>query len=132
MDEHELRDMVLEYMEKGFLENIIDMFKHDRKLVPLIADMVSDERMRVRLGAIALVEELAGFMPESLAAIIPQVAVFLRDPSPTVRGDAAYLLSLINQSEALPFLEAVRDDPDPAVREVIREAIAEMETRQAV
>jgi len=27
----ELKAMIAEYMEKGFLENIIDMFKHDEK-----------------------------------------------------------------------------------------------------
>ena len=32
MNEEELKTMVLDYMDNGYLENIIDMFKHDESL----------------------------------------------------------------------------------------------------
>lgn len=120
------KEMVLEYMEKGYLENIVDMFRHDAALVPLVVDMIADERMRVRLGAMALVEELAQAMPGPLTSLIPGIAALLGNPSPTVRGDAAYMLSLIKGKEALPYLESAKDDPDAAVREVVRDAIADL------
>jgi ABC-type cobalamin transport system ATPase subunit len=59
MQDTEMKNMLIEYMEKGFLENIIAMFRQDDSLYRFIADMLGDENLRVRLGATALVEELA-------------------------------------------------------------------------
>ncbi len=121
--DNELKAMVLDYMEKGFLENIIDMFKHDENLFPLIIDMIKDERVRVRLGATALVEELMKFKPEPLVKLIPDIAELLKDENPTIRGDAANLLDIIGHRDALPFLMASENDADLNVREIINDAI---------
>jgi len=119
----ELKTMILDYMEKGFLENIIDMFKHDESLFPLIIDMIKDERVRVRLGATALAEELIKQKPEPLIRLIPDIAELLKDKNPTVRGDGAYLLSAIHHKDALSFLLNAENDSDSNVREIVREAI---------
>ncbi len=95
MNEEDLRTMILDYMQKGFLENIIDMFKHDKNLYPLIVDMIKDERIRVRIGAIALVEDLLKTSKKELTEIIPAISALLNDPNPTIKGDAAYLLEII-------------------------------------
>lgn len=121
--DEELKAMVLDYMEKGFLENIIDMFKHDEGLFPLIIDMIKDERVRVRLGATALVEELIKQKPEQLIRLIPDIAELLKDENPTVRGDGANLLSIINHKDALSFLLNAENDSDSNVREIVRETI---------
>ena len=52
------KKMIADYMEGGYLDNIIDMFKHDKSLYEYIGDLMTDERMRVRIGATALMEEL--------------------------------------------------------------------------
>lgn len=119
----ELKTMVLDYMEKGFLENIIDMFKHDEGLFPLIIDMIKDERVRVRLGATALVEDLIKNKPEPLIRMIPTIAELLKDENPTVRGDGANLLDIINHKDAVPFLLNAQNDTDANVREIVRDAI---------
>src|SRR5208283_1018927 len=116
----ELRTMVSDYMEKGFLENIIDMFSHDESLYPLIIDMIRDDRMRVRLGATALVEEIVHdkpVPPDPIIQLIPSIAKLLQDKNPTVRGDAANLLDIIGHKDALPFLRDALDDKDASVRE---------------
>ncbi|MCX8031072.1 MAG: hypothetical protein N3A59_05795 [Thermodesulfovibrionales bacterium] len=95
MVDEELKMMILEYMQKGFLDNIIDMFKHDKSLIPLIVDMIKDERIRVRIGAVALVEELSKTSKKELTEIIPLVSALLNDPNPTIRGDASYLIEII-------------------------------------
>jgi len=66
--------MIADYMEKGFLENIIDMFKHDKGLYPLIGELMTDERMRVRLGISALVETLAKEDRNTIAGAIREIA----------------------------------------------------------
>lgn len=126
----EFRDMVLDYMEKGFLDNIIDMMRHDENLFPLIVEMIRDERMRVRLGATALTEELVKTDRESLVRLIPDIGRLMQDDNPVVRGDGAYLLGIIGDGSALPFLREVGDDTDPNVSEIARDAIKDIEKRQ--
>jgi hypothetical protein len=121
--DNELKTMVLDYMEKGFLENIIDMFKHDEGLFPMIIDMIKDERVRVRLGATALVEELIKYKPEPLIRMIPDIAELLKDENPTIRGDGANLLDIIKHQDALPFLLSAENDADANVREIVKDAI---------
>ena len=126
MIDDELKTMVLDYMDNGYLENIIDMFKHDESLYPLVIDMIRDERVRVRLGAAALVEELIKTNRESLVRLVPAIGGLLEDPSPTLRGDAAYLLGIIGHAEALPFLLNAREDENRFAREIIGDAIHEI------
>jgi len=123
---YELKAMVLDYMEKGFLENIIDMLRHDESLYPLVIDMIRDDRMRVRLGATALVEEMVENNPETpgpIIQLIPSIAKLLQDKSPTVRGDAANLLDIIGHRDALPFLQEALYDENASVREIVEEAV---------
>ena len=54
-----MKAMLIEYMGKGFLDNIIAMFRQDRSLFRFVADMLGAGDLRVRLGTVALVEELA-------------------------------------------------------------------------
>ncbi len=123
MNNDELKTMVLDYMAEGYLENIIDMFKHDESLYPLVVDMISDERVRVRLGGAALVEELVKIDSVPFVRIIPDIARLLEDSNPTLRGDAAYLLGLIRHADAIPYLLKAKDDDNVFAREIIVEAI---------
>ncbi len=123
MTNDELKTMVLDYMAEGYLENIIDMFKHDETLYPLVIDMISDERVRVRLGGAALVEELVKIDRVPLIRIIPDIARLLEDSNPTLRGDAAYLLGLIRHADAIPYLLKAKDDDNVFAREIIVDAI---------
>jgi len=131
MMEEELRTMILDYLQKGFLENIIDMFKHDKNLYPLIVDMLKDERIRVRLGGVALVEELAKTSREEFAVILPDIFFLLKDPNPTLRGDAAYLLGIIGLEKALPALLEASDDEDVNVREAVIDSVQHIESLNA-
>jgi len=54
-----LVSMIADYMGKGFLENIVDMFRHDSKLYGLVGELIQDERVRVRIGVTALMEDLS-------------------------------------------------------------------------
>ena len=126
MNEEELKTMVLDYMDNGYLENIIDMFKHDESLCPLVVDMIRDERVRVRLGAVALVEELVKIKRDPLVRLVPAIGLLLGDANPTLRGDAAYLLGIISDAGALPFLLNAKDDNNKFAREIIGDAINEI------
>jgi hypothetical protein len=126
MIDSELKKMVLDHMEKGFLDNIIDMFRHDEQLYPLIIDMIKDERMRVRLGGAALVEELAKTSREPFIVILPTISELLKDSSATIRGDAAYLLGVIGLEKALPCLIEASKDEDENVRSIALDALKQI------
>ena len=58
-------------MEGGLLDNIIDMFRHDKNLYELVADLMQDESMRVRIGVTALLETLILEDPENVKKTSP-------------------------------------------------------------
>jgi hypothetical protein len=95
MEPSDLKKLIADYIENGFLENIIDMFKHDESLYYLIGDLVKDERLNVRIGVSALIETLA----------IPSIISLLKDQNPTIRSDTAYLLGIIRNKDAIPISE---------------------------
>ena len=127
MQDHEMKAMLIEYMRKGFLENIIAMFKQDRSLCRFIADMLGDENLRVRLGTTALVEELVAEHREELKAAVPGIIELLKQENATIRGDAAFVLGIIKDLSAIDALRACLHDDHPGVREVARDALSEIE-----
>ncbi len=122
-DIEETKKMVADYMEGGFLENIIAMFRQDKNLYLIIGDLLSDERQRVRIGMIALVETLIDGDYANVLTAIPGIAGQLINPNPTIRGDAAYLLGIIGHKDALPFLQEVEGEDHKLVKETINESI---------
>lgn len=123
MDKDELRAMITDYMAKGFLDNIIDMFRSDQSLFEFIPSMLSDENLRVRLGTAALVESLAKDKQHELVEIIQPLADFLKSTEPQLRGDAAYILSLIKHPDSLKHLSLALNDPDPQVKSIVEDAV---------
>lgn len=122
----EIGSMIADYMEKGFLENIIDMFKHDASLYELIGKLIQDERVRVRVGVTALMEEMRKNKDRNISKAVPNLLPLLEHKDPVVRGDAANLLGIAGDRSALPYLEKKTDDENADVRMLIKEAIGEI------
>lgn len=123
-----MKTMIADYMEKGFLDNIIDMFKHDKSLYEYVGDLLSDERMMVRLGISALIETLKAEDSENIPKAIPYILPLLKNQNPVSRGDAAYLLGIIGRRDAIPFLNEIAKDEDANVRIIAKEAIEEIKS----
>jgi len=125
----DLLAFIADYMERGFFENIIDMFRHDPSLYGLVGSLITDARIRVRLGITALMEELrntdAGSMRVSLQGLIP----LLDHPEAVVRGDAANLLGIVGDPSVLPLLEKALTDENRSVQDIAREAIGVIRQR---
>lgn len=127
MTDIEMRDMLIEYMGKGFLDNIIAMLRQDASLYRFIPDMLGAENLRVRLGATALVEELAPGHDKEMKLAVPGVIQLLKHELPTIRGDAANVLGIIKAGSAVAALKELLRDEHAAVRESAREALDEIE-----
>lgn len=118
--------MIADYMENGFLENIVDMFKQDQSYYALIGALLGDERSRVRIGTVALVEILKTIDPVNLHTAIPGIAKLLDHENVTIRGDAAYMFGIIGHKDALPFLAKAATDENELVRDAVEEAVREI------
>ncbi len=126
MRDQEMKDMLIEYMGKGFLDNIIALFKQDTSVYRFIPDMLGVEQLQVRLGTVALVEELTAGHREELRAAVPGLIALLKHPNPTIRGDAASVLGTLKDGSAKEALEQCLGDEHPMVREAAREALADI------
>ncbi len=126
MQDQEMKEMLIDYMGRGFLDNIIALFRQDATVYRFIADMLGDDNIRVRLGATALVEELAREHRDELKTAIPGLIALLRHENPTIRGDAASVLGIIKDKEARSALQKVLQDGHPGVREAARDALIEI------
>ena len=127
MNDTEMQSMLVEYMGKGFLENIIALFKQEPELMRFIPALASADEMTVRLGATALVEEMVRDHREQLRAAVPGLIELMNSDKPTVRGDAAYLLGLIGDRAATEGLRRLLQDAHAAVREIAEEALREIQ-----
>lgn len=127
MNDDELRTMLTEYMGRGFLENIIALMKQEPPTVRFIPDLIGDENIMVRLGATALVEELAGEHRQLLGKAVPGLVKLLGHESPTIRGDAANALGIIGDRSSLEALRNLRTDEHPTVRAIVQDILQEIE-----
>jgi HEAT repeat protein len=121
-----MKNMLVEYMSKGFLDNIIALFRQDHSLYRFIPDMLGNESMRVRLGATALIEELSKEHEAILRDVVPGILELLKHNNPTIRGDAVYVLGIIKDPSARGPLNEALNDANALVREAIHDALAEI------
>ena len=122
----DLVQLIADHMENGFLENIIDMFRHDTTLYSLVGELIQDERVRVRLGVTALMEELKKIEPGHVILAQDHLTPLLDHADAVVRGDAANLIGIIGDRTSLPRLKALLDDENGSVRIIAREAVQEI------
>lgn len=114
---------VAEFLGKGLLDVLVDLFKADPGLYALVGELLASPELGVRLGASALVEELAvvdaARRPLAAAALAP----LLGSEDPVRRGDAAWLLGFVGGPGELTALDAAAaGDPNGDVREAAAEA----------
>jgi hypothetical protein len=127
MNEDELRAMLIEYMGRGFLENIIALMKQEPATVRFIPDLAGDDNIMVRLGATALVEELVKEHRQVLEGAVPELVNLLDNRNPTIRGDAANVLGIIGGRIALNALRNLLTDEHPTVRAIAQDSLQEIE-----
>lgn len=121
-----LVSMIADHMEQGFLENIIDMFIHDSSLYSLVGELIQDERVRVRVGITAMMEDLASRDSSHILKAAPSLLPLLSHEEDVVRGDAANLLGIIGCKDALPLLQKMTSDKNPNIRLIAGEAIEDI------
>ncbi|MEW6067198.1 MAG: HEAT repeat domain-containing protein [Nitrospirota bacterium] len=122
----DIKTMIADYMENGFLDNIIDMFKYDTSLYAIVGELMKDERLRVRIGISALIETLKKEDSKNIPKAVPYILPLLKDQNPVIRGDAAYLLGVIGNADIIPTLNEIAEDENENVRLLVKEAVEDI------
>jgi HEAT repeat protein len=116
---------VADFLGRGLLDVLVDLFKADPALYGLLGELLADPQIGVRLGAAALVEDLAAADPGRRPMAAAAIAPLLAEADPVRRGDAAYLLGFVGGPSEVPALErVVSQDENADVREAAAEAAA--------
>jgi len=115
--------VISDFLELGHVENIIAMYRRDNSLYNIAGDLLRDERFTVRLGTAVLFEELARERQNDTELAIPALLPLLQEKNPLLRGEAATILGIINSPAALKYLQPLREDPDPQVREIVTDIL---------
>lgn len=113
------------FIEEGALDVVATFFRSDRSHYGLLPELLRDGRIAVRLGAAALVEDLAEHDPPGRPLAEEALLPLLDDPSPVLRGDAAYLLGFAGGERSLgPLDDLAGSETNEEVREAAVEAAA--------
>ena len=70
MNDNEMTALIADSMEQGLAENVLSLLRKEPDYIRLIPDLLQDERARVRLGTMIVIEDFARESPESFQSII--------------------------------------------------------------
>jgi hypothetical protein len=109
-------------MEKRMDEAWKRLLHHPQDL-PIIAGLIRDEAFSIKLGAMALLEQVVDEAPLLHEALFQALGPLLEDPSDLVVGDGAYLLGLLPDPRKIPLLQALLNHDNPEIVEAAREGL---------
>jgi len=127
VSDEETRKVIADFLEMGLVDNVIAMFRQDENLYDWTGLLLDDERFMVRMGMVVLMEELVKTERNKAARAIPALLPLLNDAPSYVRGEAVTILGLIGTDEAMLHIRPLLDDPDPQVREIVRDLLPDKE-----
>ncbi len=122
----ELAKVIADFLEMGHVENIVAMFKQERRYYGWTGQLLTDERFAVRLGVSVLFEHLREQRPEEIGLAVPSLVEMLDHPVAWVRGEAVSVLGIIGTPEALAAVRKMTGDSDPQVREVAQDILQDV------
>ena len=114
-------------LKQGQAGRLAGMLLDAGRIFPAFYDLLMHPKWPVRLGAMVVVEEIAGRSPALAAEVINILwEGFYRQPD-QVKGDILYLFGEIGDRRAAAWLEAVlAEDHNEEVKEAAREALDKM------
>ncbi|MEE4243573.1 MAG: HEAT repeat domain-containing protein [Desulfopila sp.] len=121
----ELKKVIGDFLEMGYVDNIVSMFRKEPQYLDWTGELLQDERFNVRLGLTILFEELADLNPSLPARAVPSLKKLLKNKSALIRGEAIGILGIIGTKETLHLITEMKDDPSPQVRDMVALALEE-------
>ena len=118
---------IAEKLNANGLNEVAGLFAKNPMLWQYAGILLGDKRMRVRLGATTVIEEIYRDIPEIKTIVLPLLLPLLENPNHLVRGDAANLIANLGGKEYFNVLKNLVHDPDPQVRQVILDILEDLE-----
>lgn len=115
---------------QGGAEVVARMALKDQRIPVIMADMVVDADLGLRIGAMTTLIEIWEIDPSVLGDALQRIAGHLKDDEARDRGDAAYILGEIGDETVIGELETLTHDPDQGVREAAQEAVETIQGRK--
>ncbi|MEA2114295.1 MAG: HEAT repeat domain-containing protein [Thermodesulfobacteriota bacterium] len=125
VSDDELLKVMSDFLEMGYVDNIVAMFKQEPRYYQWVGQLLEDERFAVRLGVSVLFEYLVADHPTDVHLAVPSLKKALQHQTAWVRGEAASVLAIIATDEAIDLVKTVVDDPAPEVAAVARDILSE-------
>ncbi len=119
----ELKQVICDFLEMGHVENIVAMFRQDKRYYDWIGEFLQDERFVVRLGVSVLFEYLIVESPEDTPLALPSLKKIIDDPRSWVRGEVASVLGIIANQEAIALLKKLSKDSDKQVAAIAKDLL---------
>ena len=95
-----------------------------QEIFPAFYDLLVHDKWPVRLGAMVVIEEIAGKSPGMASAAIDPLWNRFGRVADQIKGDILYLFVEIGDRRAISWLKIVLDDDfDTEVKEAAREAL---------
>ena len=91
---------------------------------------MTDERMRVRIGTIALLETLKKEDPQNMGRPSSPISPSFKRPKSAYqrRYCVCYVLGLIGDQSTIPLLNEIANNTDAGVRVIVKEAIHDIQS----
>lgn len=117
-------------LESGNAGPVADLMLQDGQANPGLCQLMANEAMSVRLGAMMVVEDLLERSPELVERLVPELWQQLPQASEPAQGDMLYIIGEAGPPNMVAginrFLET---DPHPEVAEAAREALERLAER---
>ncbi|MBI5583867.1 MAG: thioredoxin family protein [Deltaproteobacteria bacterium] len=116
-------------LEKRLDEAVERLRLHPENL-PLAARLLEAEEFGIKLGAMALFEELIDAESDLQGGILEALAPLLTGSPDQVTGDAAFLISRVRDPRKKALLQGLQNHHNPEIAEIAREGLSGEETNQ--
>jgi glutaredoxin len=126
-------DYKVEYMstllKEGRTDDVKEMIAKSLDDVKILADLLAYPDFMVRLGAMAILEQLHKENPKIIEPAKDRIRMLLKHEDFRIREDVAMLLGSIGDESDIKFLEELLSEESQEVRDSALEAIEEIKMR---
>jgi thiol-disulfide isomerase/thioredoxin len=114
-------------VKDGQASHLAAMMLEAQEIFPAFYDLLIHDKWPVRLGAMVVIEEIAGKSPGKASEAIDPLWARFDGVSDQVKGDILYLFGEIGDPRVIPWLTAVSaGEFDAEVKEAAREALEKL------
>ena len=116
-------------IKEGGADRLAAMMMETEKLFPAFYDVLTHEKWPIRLGAMVVMEEIAGKNPDLAAEALGPLWDRFHKASIQIQGDILHVFGEIGDPRSIPWLETVLSGNfDREVKEAAKEVLEEIST----